>query len=175
MSRLPAVSVIVATYNRAELLCATIDSILQQRFQDYELIVVDDGSTDNTRAALEVFLARAFDICISRIADRPQRVIWACAMRRDDGFRFKIPTIFVRRTTSNVFTAMPEIIASAAWCSRTAALSVDRNTSETRSSRREIAPSGGSRRTTRRCFRQEYCASSGGVDLQGGKRRRRRA
>lgn len=55
MSRLPAVSVVVATYNRAELLCKTIDSILQQRFQDYELIVVDDGSTDNTRAVLEGF------------------------------------------------------------------------------------------------------------------------
>lgn len=53
MSRLPAVSVIVATYNRAKLLRETIDSILQQRFQDYELIVVDDGSTDNTRAMLE--------------------------------------------------------------------------------------------------------------------------
>ena len=55
MSRLPPVSVIVAIYNRAELLCATIDSILQQRFQDYELIVVDDVSTDNTRMALEGF------------------------------------------------------------------------------------------------------------------------
>jgi glycosyltransferase involved in cell wall biosynthesis len=53
LSRLPAVSVIVATYNRAKLLRETIDSILQQRFHDYELIVVDDGSTDNTRAMLE--------------------------------------------------------------------------------------------------------------------------
>ena len=58
MSRIPAVSVIVATYNRAKLLCETIDSILQQRFQDYELIVVDDGSTDNTRAVLEGFGSR---------------------------------------------------------------------------------------------------------------------
>ena len=58
MSRIPAVSVIVATYNRAKLLCETIDSILQQRFQDYELIIVDDGSTDNTRAVLEGFGTR---------------------------------------------------------------------------------------------------------------------
>ena len=41
MSRSPAVSVVVATYNRAKLLRQTIDSILHQRFQDYELIVVD--------------------------------------------------------------------------------------------------------------------------------------
>src|ERR1041384_2788742 len=58
MSRIPAVSVIVATYNRAKLLCETIDSILQQRFHDYELIIVDDGSTDNTRAVLEGFGTR---------------------------------------------------------------------------------------------------------------------
>jgi len=53
MSRSPAVSVVVATYNRAKLLRETIDSILHQRFQDYELIVVDDGSTDDTAAAAE--------------------------------------------------------------------------------------------------------------------------
>lgn len=58
MSRIPAVSVIVATYNRANLVCETIESILQQRFEDYELIVVDDGSTDNTRTVLKTFGSR---------------------------------------------------------------------------------------------------------------------
>ncbi|HXT53265.1 MAG TPA: glycosyltransferase family A protein, partial [Candidatus Eisenbacteria bacterium] len=58
MSRSPAVSVVVATYNRAKLLRETIDSILHQRFQDYELIVVDDGSTDDTRAMLAGFGSR---------------------------------------------------------------------------------------------------------------------
>lgn len=51
----PAVSVVIATYNRARLLRETIDSVLQQRFKDYELIVVDDGSTDETRAVLESY------------------------------------------------------------------------------------------------------------------------
>ena len=54
----PAVSVIVATYNRANLLPETIDSILAQTFQNFELIVVDDGSTDNTRAVLERYGSR---------------------------------------------------------------------------------------------------------------------
>ena len=39
MSETPKVSVIIATYNRATFLAETIDSVLQQRFRDYELIV----------------------------------------------------------------------------------------------------------------------------------------
>jgi len=44
----PHISVIVATYNREELICETIDSILNQTFNNFELIIVDDGSTDDT-------------------------------------------------------------------------------------------------------------------------------
>lgn len=54
----PAISVVVATFNRANLLPETIDSILAQTYQDFELIVVDDGSTDNTRAVLERYGSR---------------------------------------------------------------------------------------------------------------------
>ena len=49
---MPKVSVIVPTYNRAQFVTEAIDSILSQTFRDYELIVVDDGSTDNTNDAL---------------------------------------------------------------------------------------------------------------------------
>ena len=44
----PAVSIILPTYDRATLLPAVIASILDQDFADLELVIFDDGSTDNT-------------------------------------------------------------------------------------------------------------------------------
>ncbi|MBP3691246.1 MAG: glycosyltransferase [Schwartzia sp.] len=50
---MPAISVIVPVYNGEEYLEACIDSILAQDFRDFEVIVVDDGSTDGTVALYE--------------------------------------------------------------------------------------------------------------------------
>ena len=42
------VSIILPTYNRAHLIEESIKSVLRQSFQDFELLIIDDGSTDNT-------------------------------------------------------------------------------------------------------------------------------
>lgn len=51
----PKVSVIVTTYNRAHLVRETIDSILGQTFKDFELIIVDNYSADNTDEVIKSY------------------------------------------------------------------------------------------------------------------------
>ena len=55
MSENPRVSAVIATYNRANFIREAVESILQQNFREYELILVDDGSTDDTRKVLEPY------------------------------------------------------------------------------------------------------------------------
>jgi glycosyltransferase involved in cell wall biosynthesis len=50
--RQPLVTAIIATYNRSYIVCEAIESILHQSYEPIELIVIDDGSTDDTLAKL---------------------------------------------------------------------------------------------------------------------------
>lgn len=60
----PAVSIIVPTFNRLKYLRRTLASVFQQTFQDWELLIADDGSDGDTRAYLQT------------LADPRVRVLW---------------------------------------------------------------------------------------------------
>src|SRR5689334_20578062 len=56
MREAPRVSVVMPVYNAERYLSEALDSILRQTFPDFELIVIDDGSTDQSRAIIESFV-----------------------------------------------------------------------------------------------------------------------
>ncbi|MHC4972713.1 MAG: glycosyltransferase family 2 protein [Planctomycetota bacterium] len=75
------VSVVIPTYNRARLVCEAIDSVLAQTFPGFELLLVDDGSTDGTAEVIR-----------SRYGDEPRLRYLAqenggTAKARDHGLR----------------------------------------------------------------------------------------
>ncbi len=53
---IPKVSVIIPTHNRAQMLKRAVDSVLAQTYQDFEVIVVSDGSTDNTDEVVSSYI-----------------------------------------------------------------------------------------------------------------------
>jgi glycosyltransferase involved in cell wall biosynthesis len=79
------VTVVIPTYNRAELLAQTLATVFAQQPQPYEVIVVDDGSTDGTREYLESIDASVL---------RNQAGGWGPARARDEGLK-RVRTEFV--------------------------------------------------------------------------------
>lgn len=80
MPQIHELSVVMSVYNSAKQLNATIKSILQQTFADFEFIIVNDGSTDDSREILEKFAAGDPRI---RLFNQPNRglthaLIFAC-------------------------------------------------------------------------------------------------
>lgn len=57
------ISVIISSYNRAATLPRAVDSVLRQTYDEWELIIVDDGSTDDTRGVLDRLIDPRIRIC----------------------------------------------------------------------------------------------------------------
>ena len=55
---MPFFTIIIPTYNRANMLSKALDSVAAQSLTDWECVVVDDGSTDNTKELLNEYIAR---------------------------------------------------------------------------------------------------------------------
>jgi glycosyltransferase involved in cell wall biosynthesis len=51
----PKVSICIPTYNRKDYLKETLDSVFTQTYRDYEVVIVDDGSTDGTEEMIKLF------------------------------------------------------------------------------------------------------------------------
>ena len=54
----PLISIIIPTYNRRDLISDTLDSILVQTYKNWECIIVDDGSTDNSSAVINSYVKK---------------------------------------------------------------------------------------------------------------------
>ena len=51
-------SIVIPTYNRADIIAKSLDSIYSQTYQDWEIIVVDNASTDNTAGVIAKYLSK---------------------------------------------------------------------------------------------------------------------
>lgn len=97
-NRRPFFSILVPTYNHAKYLPAALDSLLAQTFADWEAVVVNDGSTDNTAEILEAYAQRDARIrppvhkanggTVSALNEalRQSRGQWICWLSSDDLF-----------------------------------------------------------------------------------------
>lgn len=101
----PTVSVLMSVYNSARYLPAAIESILRQTFRDFEFIVIDDGSTDDSRRIVERYAATDARI---RLTSRPntglaralEEGLAQCRgefVARMDGDDIALPTRFARQ------------------------------------------------------------------------------
>ena len=83
MKKEPLVSVIIPTYNRALLIGETLDSVLAQTYQNWECIIVDDGSSDNTDKVVSEYVQKDSRFIIIY---RPEKKLKGASPCRNFGF-----------------------------------------------------------------------------------------
>jgi GT2 family glycosyltransferase len=88
----PRVSVIIPTYNRAAWVAEAVASVLAQTYRDFEVLAVDDGSTDATLEALAPFWRHIIMLRHSRRRESRWPGTWALPQPGASGWRFSIQT-----------------------------------------------------------------------------------
>ena len=78
LNSLPLISIIIPTFNRAKLIGHTLDSVISQTYQEWECIVIDDGSTDQTMEVLSMYAKKDSRI---RTTSRIDGIKGACTCR----------------------------------------------------------------------------------------------
>ncbi|MFT6631187.1 MAG: glycosyltransferase involved in cell wall biosynthesis [Bacteriovoracaceae bacterium] len=91
MSLMPKFSVIIPTFNRAQTLNRAIESVLRQTYKNFELIIVDDGSTDTTQSILNNYpqlkVIKQENQGVSHARNtgvKEARAEWVCFLDSDD-------------------------------------------------------------------------------------------
>lgn len=102
----PLVSVIIPVYNGSKYILTAINSVIRQTYSNYEIIVIDDGSTDNTRQQLKKYQSQ-----ITYIFQENQ----GSAAARNVGIHLSKGEL-VAFLDSDDFWAMPEKLARQVDC-----------------------------------------------------------
>jgi len=72
------VSIIMATYNREHLIAETLDSIIAQRYEQWECIIIDDGSTDNVASVVGDYIDKDKRFSYQKRAEKYQKGLPGC-------------------------------------------------------------------------------------------------
>lgn len=83
MNNCPLVSIIIPSFNRADLIAETLDSVISQTYKNWECIIVDDGSTDHTLIILEKYAVKDSRF---KIYSRPNNRLKGANTCRNYGF-----------------------------------------------------------------------------------------
>ena len=92
----PQVSIIIPVYNMQDELPKCLESVVCQTFTDYEVLVINDGSTDNTAQIIQNFKEQHPHLCALRnpIKGWRRRVMPGFCAQRERMFAFWTETIF---------------------------------------------------------------------------------
>jgi len=83
----PLVSIIIPIFNRGKLIGETLETLLKQTHENWECIIVDDGSTDNTLDILQDYAIRD---CRFKVLSRPMNLLKGANSCRNFGFRVSL-------------------------------------------------------------------------------------